>query len=243
MDYIGEALFDCKSLQAFLVVSAIVGMISVLNYTYRILKYVWRHFLSSSPKHKYDKYKKTDSYAVVTGGSDGIGLEICHQMAAEGFNICIVARNEKKMQEKLAEIVEKYGSHIKTKYVIADFSKMKSIAAYKETIAKQLADIDIAILFVNAGFAMVGCFHENHDDEIERMIDSNVSHVAYTTKVLVKQMIGRNNPGAIVITASQASTMVLPAMTTYSATKAFDSFFAEGLYVELAQYGIDVLSW
>ncbi len=43
----------------------------------------------------------TDSWVIVTGGSDGIGLEICDQMAAQGFNICIVGRSVSKIDEKL----------------------------------------------------------------------------------------------------------------------------------------------
>lgn len=50
------------------------------------------HYLRREPNQK-EKYGKEDSWVVVTGGSDGIGLEICHQMAAKGFNICIIARN------------------------------------------------------------------------------------------------------------------------------------------------------
>ncbi len=41
----------------------------------------------------YLRYGGKDSWVIVTGGSDGIGLEICQQMAVIGFNICIVGRN------------------------------------------------------------------------------------------------------------------------------------------------------
>ena len=58
------------------------------------------HYLRREPNQK-EKDGKEDSWVVVTGGSDGIGLEICHQMAAKGFNICIIARNQQKMEEKL----------------------------------------------------------------------------------------------------------------------------------------------
>lgn len=44
------------------------------------------------------------SWAVVTGGSDGIGLAMCKNLAKQGFNICIVSRSEKKINEKLEEI-------------------------------------------------------------------------------------------------------------------------------------------
>ena len=52
------------------------------------------------------KYGRIDNsaYAVVTGGSDGIGLEMCHQLAEQGFNICMISRNKVKVDEKLAQI-------------------------------------------------------------------------------------------------------------------------------------------
>ena len=66
-------------------------------------------------------YGREDSWAVVTGGSDGIGLAMCKKLADEGFNICMVARNEEKMKDKLKEI------KTKTMYVVADFSKMTTL--------------------------------------------------------------------------------------------------------------------
>ena len=49
----------------------------------------------------FKSYGKKGSWAVVTGGSDGIGLAMCKQLGNQGFNICIISRNEKKMIEKL----------------------------------------------------------------------------------------------------------------------------------------------
>jgi len=46
--------------------------------------------------HKYGG-AKGDTWSIVTGGSDGIGLELCHRLAQMGFNICMVARDAVKM--------------------------------------------------------------------------------------------------------------------------------------------------
>jgi short-subunit dehydrogenase len=62
-----------------------------------------RYFLRCS-SDLYTKYAQKDSWAVVTGGSDGIGLEICRQLAVQGFNIQIIGRNENKIKKALAEI-------------------------------------------------------------------------------------------------------------------------------------------
>ena len=56
-------------------------------------------------------------------------------------------------------------------------------------------------------------------------------------------MIDRKHPGAIVITASGAAITAIPGMTTYCATKTFADFIGQGLYYELREHQIDVLSW
>ena len=52
------------------------------------------------------KYGREDgsTYAVVTGGSEGLGLELCDQLAAQGFNICMISRNEQKIDTKISEL-------------------------------------------------------------------------------------------------------------------------------------------
>lgn len=53
------------------------------------------------------------SWAVITGGSDGIGFGMAKNLAVNsGFNICIIARNAEKMQAKLNEISELCGHKI-----------------------------------------------------------------------------------------------------------------------------------
>lgn len=89
---------------------------------------------------------------MVTGGSDGIGLSIVHMLAARGFNIIMVARNKSKMDEKIAEVKNKYPTR-KYMTIVADFSKMYTIKEYKTLIADKVKDLDIAMVFLNAGVA------------------------------------------------------------------------------------------
>ncbi len=77
-----------------------------------------------------DRYGSKDgskTWAVVTGGSDGIGLGICKKLAKEGFNICIVARNQSKMNARLNEIkieCRPNDDTFETLAIVADFSKL-----------------------------------------------------------------------------------------------------------------------
>lgn len=127
--------------------------------------------------------------------------------------------------------------------MIFDFAELCTIKDYQEKIGDQLKDIDIAMLFLNAGYAAFGAFKDITNDDVEKTTAVNILQPIYTAKVLVDQMIARDHKGAIVVTSSIASYRVLPGMTNYSASKSFASFLAQGLNYELGDKKIDVLDW
>jgi len=100
---------------------AAYGIFSAAKLLRRFLYFVYRHTLRRGFDLKA-RYGSTTlkSWAVVTGGSDGFGLDICHKMAELGFNICMIARNEEKMKEKLASIP----NNVEKKYIVANFFEM-----------------------------------------------------------------------------------------------------------------------
>ena len=92
------------------------GSLMILSTTLQFLKFLNRHITRQyfyDPDQLFNKYGEKGSWAVVTGGSDGIGFEMCKQLANQGFNICIVSRNEKKMIEKLNEIKSQLPKELK----------------------------------------------------------------------------------------------------------------------------------
>ena len=142
---------------------AFFGAVTVLNWTGSALSFINRHVFRRT-YDIFERYGLKDSWVVVTGGSDGIGLEICEQMAEKGFNICIIARNESKINEKLSILEKKH--NVKTRCIVFDFAELCFISDYKKRIALKLKDIDIAMLFLNAGFAQGGAFAEQTDQDI-----------------------------------------------------------------------------
>lgn len=78
---------------------AALGAYSVLKTTLSTMDSFKRHYLRSAHNSK-QRYGKEDSWVLVTGGSDGIGFEISNQMAAQGFNVCIVSRTQSKIEAK-----------------------------------------------------------------------------------------------------------------------------------------------
>ena len=88
----------------------LVGLYKILCWVLSPLSACAKHFCCRCKQDLNLKYGRKDgsAWAVVTGGSDGIGLELSHQLAAQGFNICIASRSKAKIDAKLEEIKAKY---------------------------------------------------------------------------------------------------------------------------------------
>jgi len=84
-----------------------------------------------------------------------------------GFNVCMIGRNEVKMQKALQEIKDK-NPKIKTMYIVFDFNKYFTINDYQTIIGEKLSGIDVAMLFLNAGWASAGSFAKSTPESIEQ---------------------------------------------------------------------------
>ena len=131
-----------------------IGALDFLVRTLSWLGFFWRQ-VARYPKNlmaEYGNQKKT-VWAVVTGGSDGIGLAMAHQMAARGFGVCIMARNLDKMNKCLEEIKKAHPA-VETKAVVCDFSQVYTMADYRKIVERDMATMDIAVLGLNAGMGV-----------------------------------------------------------------------------------------
>lgn len=234
--------------------STCIGFYKVMRGSTSFASFLWRHMfrgLLQAKDRNYRRYGRTDttSWAVVTGGSDGIGLAVCHKLAKEGFNICIVSRNLEKINEKLEEVKAACIAEnptIQTMAIQADFSEMKTIDDYERVIAEPLKNLDVAVLVANAGMGLMAPFADLTNKEVESLYSINTTHVIFTIKVLLENMIQRHNQhgkrSAILVTSSVLGTLPLSGTITYSASKSFVSFLAQGLNYELKNK-VDVISF
>ncbi len=100
-----------------------------------------------------------DSWAVVTGSSDGIGFECAKHLAEKGFNIVLMARNLEKLNDcalKIQRVNTESGKTPKTRVVQIDFSKQYTAETFNRIYTERLSDIDISILINNVGVANCG---------------------------------------------------------------------------------------
>jgi short-subunit dehydrogenase len=179
-----------------------------------------------------------NQWALVTGASTGIGLEIARQLAEKGYHLILVARSEDKLKNLANELQNNEASkEIQIQIFPADLSIPN--AAEKLVQKLNAADLSPTLLINNAGFG----FHGNYlsldlAEELE-MINLNVIALSSLTKILLPAML-QNKQGYILNVASTAAFQPGPYMATYFATKAFVLPYSEALSEELKKTGVSV---
>ena len=160
--------------------------------------------------------------ALITGGSSGIGLSFAKALSKMGYDIILVARDEKKLKEAKNII----GNHTET--IAMDISIEKNC----KKLYEQLKDDDINILVNSAGFGLHGKFLEDDLDMQMRMIDLNIKATQILTKLFLQKM-KEENKGYILNIASTAAFSPGPLMASYFATKAYILRLTEAISEEI----------
>jgi hypothetical protein len=166
--------------------------------------------------------------ALITGASDGIGLEVARLLATKGYAITAVARSEDKLK-KLVENLSGNGHN----FLVADLSVKDDL----DKIVRHLSANHYEVLINNAGIGKYGEFVEMDLNEQLQMIQLNINAVVALSYHYLKVAI----PGdANINTGSMLGISSLPGAAVYAATKAFVTTFSESLWYEAKKKGIYV---
>ncbi|MEA1898686.1 MAG: SDR family oxidoreductase [Bacteroidota bacterium] len=179
--------------------------------------------------------KKT---ALITGASDGIGLELAIIHASKGENLVLVARNKSKLEKLKWNLEETY--KITALVIEKDLSSIDAAKEVYDETSKQ--NIQIDYLINNAGFGDFGMFYDTDWDKESSMINLNIIALTQFCKLYVKDMIKRGS-GKIMNLASTAAFQPGPAMAVYYATKAYVLHFSEAINNEVRDKGITVTAF
>lgn len=172
---------------------------------------------------------------LITGASQGIGLELARVFAKNNFDLVLVARDKEKLREVAKELSKNHKIQVVT--ISKDLSEHKSYFELYNTIKKQ--GLKIEILVNNAGFGNFGNFSETDLSKEESMIDVNVKALTSLTKLFLQDMLKRKS-GKILNVASTAAFQPGPLMAVYFATKAYVLSLSEALSEELKGTGVSV---
>ena len=173
-------------------------------------------------------------FAVVTGASSGIGLELARQFAQHGFDLLICSESG-EIRSAEQELRSLGGDVQSVQANLATYEGVENLYAAIQASGRTLDSIAI-----NAGVGVSGDFarQTSLEDELN-LIALNVVSPVHLTKRVVKDMVARNH-GRILFTSSIAGEMPSPFEAIYGASKAFLTSFAEAIRNELKDTGVTV---
>lgn len=178
-----------------------------------------------------DKY---GPWAVIAGGSEGVGAEFARQLARDGVNVVLIARKLGPLEETAARCRD---LGVEVRALSLDLLDPEAVAR----ITASTADLEVGLLIYNAGASTCNePFLDADLTEFQKVTDLNVTRMLELVQHYGRAMVGRGR-GGILLVGSLSGYMGTARHTVYAGAKAFSRIFAESLWLELRERGVDVL--
>jgi short-subunit dehydrogenase len=171
-------------------------------------------------------------FAVVTGASTGIGFELAKCCIGAGYDVLIVADEHEIFN---AESKLKVPNGPKVQALLADLATRSGVDQLCDAIGERQVDA----LLANAGRGLGRAFLDQNFDDVQRVIDTNVTGTLYLIQRVARDMRDRG-AGRILITGSIAGLMPGTYHAVYNGTKALLDSFSFALRAELKDSGVTV---
>lgn len=172
--------------------------------------------------------------ALITGASTGIGAVYADRLAKRGYNLILIARNGKLLNELATSLSTATGRKVEA--LSADLTNKADLRKIEERLK---TDTSITTLVNNAGFGGVSTLLDSNVDEMENMIELNITALLRLTKAVLPGLLERKN-GAIINIASIVALNPELLNGVYSGTKAFVLNLTQSLHKEVSDMGIQL---
>lgn len=171
-----------------------------------------------------------ERYAVVTGASNGIGMELARILSARGYALILAARRRDRLEALARELPTPAIP------VAADLTD----PAQRRRLLEVMDGVNVEVFINNAGFGDCGKFWETSPEKEQRMIDLNVSALHSLTKEVLRRFLARNSGFLLNVASSAGLLPAGPYMATYYATKAYVTSLTLAIHRELKEAGSGV---
>jgi short-subunit dehydrogenase len=209
------------------------GLVSLLTFLvpFLVTAYVLKE------QNLKEKYPGTE-WALVTGGSSGIGRALTEKLAEQKINVVVAALDDDILKKMMTETTKKFPD-VKFRAVGVNLAA----PGYMQKIIDCCADgkIQPNLIFNNAGFVATGLFADSPLGRQMANYDCNATASVKITHHFLNQMLDSKQKGCVCFTSSPAGLMPTPTTVMYGATKAFLTSFGSSLAGEVHSAGIDVL--
>jgi glucose 1-dehydrogenase len=174
--------------------------------------------------------------AIVTGAGQGIGFEICRQLAKNGAKILLNDIDQEMTDKAASSINEQYAG---TCFGLAgDCADIDFIREMVQTAVNEFGKL--TIIMANAGITLFGDFLSYSPDAFNKVLHTNLGGSFFLAQEAAKQMISQGSGGRILFMSSVTGHQAHKNLAAYGMTKAALEMLAKNLVIELSQYKITV---
>ncbi|OMJ82397.1 hypothetical protein SteCoe_16942 [Stentor coeruleus] len=194
----------------------------------RCMFYISTVLISLTSKASLSTYENT--WAIITGATDGIGLGFACELAKHKINLILISRSNEKLDKVASDLKSIHGIQIKT--IAKDLNSF-----HKNPISEFLAiynlckDLKITILINNVGLCVKKKFLYTSLDKILEQIVLNTFSIVFMTQLFIDDLQKSNN-GVVINISSIAGLIPSPGACVYAAGKSFDEIFSRVLQEE-----------
>ena len=174
-------------------------------------------------------------YALITGGSKGIGKAIAIELARRKYDLLLVSRSGTLLQETAMEISKDYS--VTVNFFIADLSLRDAAHNVHQWCIQNT--FNVSVLVNNAGYGLCGLFEEFTLEEQTNMMQLNMTTVVQFCHLFLP-MLKQQSRSYILNVSSTTAYQSLPLMSVYAASKVFVLNFSRALNYELRLSGVSV---
>lgn len=173
--------------------------------------------------------------AIVTGAGQGIGLEICRQLAKEGATVILNDLDKELARTAAQSINDAGGNCIASPGDSGDIGFIRRMVQMAE---KEFGQLDIVI--ANAGITLFGDFMEYTPEAFDKVLQVNLGGTFFLAQAAAKQMKKQGSGGSILFTSSVTGHQAHKNLAAYGMTKAALEMLAKNLVIELSASKINV---
>ncbi|PMD40438.1 NAD(P)-binding protein [Hyaloscypha variabilis F] len=219
---------------------AVIGALSLVTIIYKLSQFFYPYVRSGSVE-KYNK--NNNSWALVTGSSDGIGEAFAHELCSKGFNIILHGRNPTKLSAVQSKLSASFPKTQFRTFIADAAASTETMSTAIQDLVTSIKDINLTVLINNVGgtASMSNDFKTLTDTttkEIQDLVSINLLFTTHLTRALLP--ILSQQESSLILNTGSASHIGMPYMVVYSATKGYLSAWGNALSIEMQSEGFPV---